>query len=98
MELETENSNALACPVDTLVMPFDRVDDEWPEVWFEKDVSLKLTDVLELINIMEDSDEYTDDGEMVNGMLKHYSMPYLTNHLAIYMRLLKIAKDNGCAA
>lgn len=98
MSNEQNESDAKAHPVDTLVMPFERVDEEWPEEWFEKDVTLKLTDVLELINIMEYSDDYTDDGEMVNGMLKHYSMAYLTTHLDIYMRLLKIAKDNGCAA
>ena len=80
------------------IMPFPRIDEDWPEEWFEKNVTIKLSDVLTLLNSMEDGGEMDEDGWLVNRMLGHYDIKYDTARLVTYKKLLIIAKDNGCAA
>lgn len=80
---------------DVLVMPFKRPIENWPDDWFEKDVTLKLSDVLVLLDAMECSDGDGDD-ETVNRMIAHYAIGYETHWLAVYKKLLCIALENGC--
>ena len=80
------------------VLPFPRKEDEWPDEWFKKTVALTVSDVLILLNAMEDGGEVDESGMTVNRMLGHYDIGYETSWMAIYKKLLIMAKDNGCEA
>lgn len=73
-------------------LPFERPCDNWPDAWFEKDVTIKLSDVLVLLDAMECS----CDGAEGNRMLEHYKFGYETHQLEVYKKLLGIALENGC--
>ncbi len=64
MELETKNSNALACPVDTLVMPCPRLEFRWlmtGDSWSERECVYSLVIPLREFDIRREN----EDGESV---------------------------------
>ena len=98
LKKELQGQNEANSYIDRVVMPFPRIDDGWPDEWFEKSAILKVSDVLILLDAMEDGGKMDENGMAVNSMLSHYDIGYETARLATYKKLLIIAKDNGCEA
>ena len=96
LKKELQGQNEANSYIGRVVMPFHRIDEDWPDEWFEKDVTLKVSDVLTLLNSMENGEEMDEDGALVNRMLGDYAYKYETARLVTYKKLLIIAKDNGC--